>query len=157
MPQDHRLDTKTPLTPGNAVAAIIVVEGQYLLQLRDNIAGIFFPAHWGCFGGGIEPGEARDDALVRELHEELDLRLVASAFRYFTRFDFDFSFIGIGALCRDFYEINLGPDDVARLRVQEGAGMKLFDVDSLLAGPEPVAPYDGFALWLHINRKRLRP
>ena len=156
MPQDHRLDTTTTLTPGNAVAAIIVIGGKYLLQLRDDIAGIFFPAHWGCFGGGIEPHETREDALVRELHEELDLRVAPSALRYFTRFEFDFSFMGMGSLSRDFYEIELGAGDLPRMRVQEGAAMRLFDPKDLLAGPEPLAPYDGFALWLHINRERLK-
>ena len=35
--------------------------------------GIFYPGHWGLFGGAMEPGEAADAALRRELQEELGL------------------------------------------------------------------------------------
>src|SRR5262249_59560855 len=82
---DPRLDLSAPLRPGNAVAAIIVVEGQYLLQLRDAKPGIFFPAHWGCFGGGVDPGETVEQALVRELEEELGAKIVTGDMRYFSR------------------------------------------------------------------------
>jgi hypothetical protein len=60
-----------PLTPCTAVAAIITVAGQgYLMQLRDPIPGIFYPGHWGLFGGGAEDGEGEIATLKRELEEE---------------------------------------------------------------------------------------
>ena len=46
-------------------------DNRVLLQLRDDKPDIFFPNHWGCFGGAIEPGEAPHDTLLRELQEEL--------------------------------------------------------------------------------------
>jgi 8-oxo-dGTP diphosphatase len=45
---------------------------QYLMQLRDNIPGIVYPGHWGFFGGHLEPGEAPEQALRRELVEEIE-------------------------------------------------------------------------------------
>ena len=49
---------KSPPQLGNATAAILVLEdGRYLLQLRDNIPEIWYPDHWGPFGGGVNPGE----------------------------------------------------------------------------------------------------
>lgn len=42
----------------------------FLLQLRDAAAPTY-PSHWGLFGGHVEPGESPQDALWRELHEEL--------------------------------------------------------------------------------------
>ena len=43
----------------NAVAAIIKYEDKYLFQLRDKKKNIFFPEHWGLFGGAIEKNEDR--------------------------------------------------------------------------------------------------
>ena len=44
---------------------------RFLMQLRDDIPGIAFPGSWGLFGGHLEPGEAPDTALIRELQEEI--------------------------------------------------------------------------------------
>jgi len=154
--RDPRLDLTRPLRPANAVAAIILVDGSYLLQLRDNVSGIFFPGHWGCFGGASDPGETLEQALARELREELGLDLPAAELRYFTRFDFDLSFAGLTVIWRYFYEVELAPSRLADLHLQEGADMRLFSADELLLGRMQVAPYDAFALWFHINRGRLR-
>lgn len=51
--------------------AILYRDGQFLLQLRDNIPGIYYPGHWGFFGGHIEPYESPQEALKRELLEEI--------------------------------------------------------------------------------------
>jgi 8-oxo-dGTP pyrophosphatase MutT (NUDIX family) len=51
--------------------AILYHQGQFLLQLRDDISSIRYPGHWGLFGGHVEPGETPDDAIVRELMEEI--------------------------------------------------------------------------------------
>jgi len=51
--------------------AILYRQGLFLLQLRDNIPGILYPGHWGLFGGHLEPGETPDDAVERELMEEI--------------------------------------------------------------------------------------
>ena len=95
------------------VAAVLVMGGNYLLQLRDDKHGIFFPAHWGCFGGGAEVGETREEALVRELHEELAIVLEPANLRYFTHFEFDLSFAGLPLIWRYFYEVELAPSRLA--------------------------------------------
>jgi ADP-ribose pyrophosphatase YjhB (NUDIX family) len=152
---DPRLDISTPLKPANAVAAIIVVGGDYLLQLRDNKHGIFFPAHWGCFGGAAETEETREEALVRELREELAVVLEPQNFRYFTRFEFDLSFAGLALIWRHFYEVEFAPSRLADLRLQEGSAMQLFSAAEILTAAISLTPYDSFALWFHINRGRL--
>lgn len=59
-----------------AVKAIIHdQEGRFLLQHRDNVAGIGEPDHWGFFGGRVEEGEALTVALERELQEELSCKV----------------------------------------------------------------------------------
>ncbi len=51
--------------------AILYQQGQFLLQLRDDIPGIVYPGYWGFFGGHLEPGEAPETGLRRELLEEI--------------------------------------------------------------------------------------
>jgi 8-oxo-dGTP diphosphatase len=57
------------------IAAIILEndKGELLLALRDNKPGIPFPNHWDLIGGHVEEGETPEEALVREVKEELDI------------------------------------------------------------------------------------
>ena len=80
---DPYLDSTEPLLPGDAVAGLILLEdGRYLLQKRDPLPDIFFPDHWGLFGGAVEESESDMEALRRELREELGLTVQDA--RYFT-------------------------------------------------------------------------
>lgn len=64
--------------------AILYRQGQLLMQLRDNIPGILYPGYWGLFGGHIEPGETPEEALKRELLEEISYAVPeASLFGYY--------------------------------------------------------------------------
>ena len=54
------------------VAAVIVLADRILLGKRTPNRE-FFPNVWDVFGGHIEPGEERDQTLVRELQEELGI------------------------------------------------------------------------------------
>ena len=51
--------------------AILHRDDKFLFQLRDDIPNIVYPAHWGFFGGHIDPGETPHEAVVRELQEEI--------------------------------------------------------------------------------------
>ena len=52
--------------------AILYREGEFLLQLRDNIPTIIHPGVWALFGGHLEAGETPEEAIVREIKEEID-------------------------------------------------------------------------------------
>lgn len=136
----------------NAVAAIIVVDdGRYLMQLRDDKPGIFYPGHWGLFGGAVEPGEEPVEALKRELIEELEFS--PKNIRYFTRMDFDFDPFGAGHCYRMFFEVPIGSGDLTRLRLGEGCCMEPIPIERLLLD-EHLVPYDSFALWLHYQARK---
>jgi 8-oxo-dGTP pyrophosphatase MutT (NUDIX family) len=141
------------LRPSHAAVALIIVgeRPRYLMQLRDQKPGIFYPGHWGLFGGAIDPGEAPEVTLQRELEEEL--RLGGVTLTYFTEFEFDFGFCGYGRLIRRCYEVRLPEDGLAQLVLGEGADMRAFTAAEILNGPR-VAPYDALAIWLHASREQ---
>ena len=71
------LEPSIQLYPGDAVAAMIYTEdGKVLLQKRDNLSTIFYPNYWGFFGGAIDFNETSNEAITRELLEELNFELV---------------------------------------------------------------------------------
>lgn len=59
------------------IAAIIFEndKGEILLYLRDNKPGIPFPGYWDLIGGHVEEGETPEEALVREVKEEINIDL----------------------------------------------------------------------------------
>ena len=153
---DPYVDDTTPLYPDNAAGAIITgADGRYILQLRDSKPGIFFPGHWGCFGGAVEDDDADPSAgLRRELREELGLDLPEGSLEYFTNYTFDLAFCGGGVIYRTFYEARLDEGQVAGLHLGEGCALRLFSAREVLSGLR-LTPYDAFGLWMHINRHRL--
>ena len=135
------------------MAALILLEDEtYLLQHRDDVPGIWYPGHWGCFGGSVEPGEAPLDALHRELYEELELPPRAA--EYFTRLDFDLEPLGAGRHHRLYYVVRLGHAERARLVLHEGQDVRAFPGEVALHDLRTV-PYDAFALFLHHARHRI--
>ena len=50
-------------------------ESRLLIYLRDNKPDIPFPDHWDFFGGHVEEGETPEQAMVREVKEELGIDL----------------------------------------------------------------------------------
>ena len=64
------------------IAAIILEndKGEILLYLRDNKPDIPFPNYWDLIGGHVEEGETPEEALLREVKEELDINLTDYTF-----------------------------------------------------------------------------
>ena len=93
------------------------------MQLRDDIPRIFYPGHWGCFGGAVGAGEDGLVALQRELAEELEM--LASAASEFVKFDFDLSKLGQKRCYRTYYEIGSPKRRSIGFVLHEGAEMRL--------------------------------
>ena len=139
----------------DAVAALLVADdGRYLMQLRDDLPQIFYPGHWGCFGGAVDPGEPPEQALRRELREEIEFSVNEAT--EFTRFDFDLRGLGQKKVYRIFYEVPISAAAVSQLVLHEGAAFKLFSGAEILQQKQ-VTPYDAFAIWLHYRRERFQP
>lgn len=56
-----------------------------LIYLRDDKPDIPFPNHWDFFGGHLEADEMPEQALLREVSEELGVRL--EGWRFFRRYE----------------------------------------------------------------------
>jgi 8-oxo-dGTP pyrophosphatase MutT (NUDIX family) len=137
---------------GNAVAGILIdAHGRYLLQLRDDLPQIWYPAHWGAFGGSVEAGEDELQALHRELYEELELEFAQA--QLFSRFEFDLGPQGLGKYFRSYYEISIPAAELSHLALHEGSDMRWFSPNDAL--DLKLVPYDGFAILLHHQRKRI--
>ena len=59
------------------VCPLIQNDGCYLLCKMADDSGVF-PGQWALSGGGVEPGERIEEALRREVREELGEQLVLS-------------------------------------------------------------------------------
>lgn len=66
----------TKVEQRHVVGAILYNDaGEVLLQQRDDKPGLRYAGCWTIFGGSVEDGENFDDAIRRELREELDLEV----------------------------------------------------------------------------------
>lgn len=59
----------------NSAHAIIVHNKKVLLLLRDNKPGLKNANKWSLIGGGVDEGESSQEALIREINEELCIEI----------------------------------------------------------------------------------
>ncbi len=155
MSRHHFTRDTSPLVFGHGCAAILVDRaGRYLLQRRDDIPGIWFPGHWGFFGGTVEHGETALDATMREVAEETNLVLAIERFAFFMRMDVTLDALA-GLRERHFFTARVDESEIPALRLGEGAEMRWVTGDEAL-GSLTLSPYDGFGLFLHHGRARVR-
>jgi len=138
-----------------AVTALLVTEDRrFLLQLRDEKPDIILPGHWSCFGGHLDPGETADQAMLRELDEELRYRPT----------ECHWFFESVYSLPRQqrrrvrnvWYLVPLPLDQIPRLEQHEGAGMALFTLEDALVLPK-ISPLDLCAMMLLARQPQLYP
>jgi predicted dehydrogenase/8-oxo-dGTP pyrophosphatase MutT (NUDIX family) len=152
---DPFLGSDRKLRPAPAVAALIELpDGRYLLQRRDPLPQIFYPDHWGCFGGAIDDGETPDEALRRELREELRLDIEPGGYCRFTETTFDYGFANLGIMPRIYYAVRLDWRAFEGLALGEGSDFAAFDAETALCRLR-MTPYDSYVLWLYHQRHRI--
>ena len=148
------LNDNSNVYPKDAVAALILDSKEnILLQLRDNKTGIFFPNHWGFFGGAIDENESPKDSLFRELEEELSISFNTSEVTAFITSEICFK-PGEASVKRYFFLVKIYEDLMKKIEVSEGQEANLFSCKDGLKLPNFV-PYDRFALWSYYNQHRI--
>jgi 8-oxo-dGTP diphosphatase len=56
------------------VSGALIVDGKILI-VRRSLNDDFLPGYYELPGGSLEPGETKGQALIREFHEELSLKI----------------------------------------------------------------------------------
>lgn len=140
------------MTEAQGVAAILHDrEGRYLLQHRDDIDSIELPNYWGLFGGSIEPKENIDEAILRELSEELEF--TPQTVSYFTAIVTDLNPIAGRTACKHFFDVPITTADVEAMILGEGQAFDFFTFAEV--STVDVVPGDVYALYLHSRRDPL--
>lgn len=121
--------------PKEFAHAIILVNGLYVLQLRDDIPGIAYPGSWSLFGGALDPQEEPEAGVRREIMEELDI--APAGWRLSWRIDHFSQFWQVPAR-HWFFEVDATKEWPSHT-VREGQGAGLFRVDELPARLVPLA------------------
>jgi 8-oxo-dGTP pyrophosphatase MutT (NUDIX family) len=140
---------KGNLEPRDAVSAIITYNNKLLIQKRDIKKNIFFPGHFGLFGGAIEKSENKKKALQRELFEEIGIKFKTSRFSYLTTITMDFKKIGSKKYDRTVYKIKIDGNEKKILKLGEGIKMIWLNKKKVYF-KKNIIPYDLFAIWLYL-------
>lgn len=143
---------KGKLKPRDAVCAIIVYKNKILIQKRDIKKNIFFPGHYGLFGGAIEQNESKIMGLQRELKEEIGLKFNKKDLSYLTSIVLDFKSIGYNKCTRTVYLIKLNQSQFKSLKLGEGKKM-VWEIGKKIYFKNKLIPYDAFAIWLYLFNK----
>jgi 8-oxo-dGTP pyrophosphatase MutT (NUDIX family) len=107
------------------VKAVIIKEKKFLLQLRDNNPAISYPNNWAFFGGGVDYGEKHEEALKRELIEELGW--YPKKFKYLTEYR------NKTVNCNITHYLMHYDLDKNKLCLGEGQAMNWFSSDEIMA------------------------
>jgi 8-oxo-dGTP pyrophosphatase MutT (NUDIX family) len=127
-------------------AVIYTTEGRYLMQLRDDKPGLPLRNHWAFFGGEVDPGEAPQDAILREVEEELTFRTNNCC--WFHEAVYILPLHGRNVVRKAYYLIEIKPEEVDSMVLCEGADLKLMTVSEILT-LNRVAPWDLSVALLH--------
>ena len=133
------------LYANHAVALIMYTKKLHLLmQLRDEIKNIWYPGHWGLFGGALEKKETFNEALSREIKEEISLD--KKNFEFFSCVKLDFSSIGKSKnVLRKYYLLEISNKDLEKIILKEGKSWKTLSYTEFNK-LNKVVPYDKLAI-----------
>lgn len=138
--------------PKDASAVIIFYKKKVLLQKRDNLTSIFYPNHWGLFGGARDKLENYKATAIREVREELSYHLDKNLIKYFFKLDMQFPLPDKKKTVKRYfflYEVKNLAYFKKTAVLLEGANMNFFSRNQ--SKKLLMTPYDSYALDLFFD------
>lgn len=121
---------------GSTGALLVNPRGEILLQQRDDRPDLLYPGCWTMFGGAMEAGEVPEEAVQRELDEEIEQgHLPLTLWRNFTHYQ------AVGPQNNQLIEVDQyiykGRIDLAPevIPLHEGQALGFFTLEDLEALP----------------------
>jgi 8-oxo-dGTP diphosphatase len=112
------------------VGAILLNErGEVLLQQRDNNPTLRYSGYWTFFGGAVEAGEEPDQAIERELWEELEIEL---PLKFWMRYECPARTVSGKFRTVNHVYVGRMTYDIKTLRLLEGQAMRYFTQEESL-------------------------
>ncbi len=109
-------------------------EGKILLQLRDDRHDLHYPNCWTTLGGAVELGETFDEAIRRELLEEIEIDLPVKLWKIQ---NYETELKGQKYLVETYTYVGRIDRPVSEIKLNEGQALGYFaeeDLDSLQIG-----------------------
>src|SRR5438477_11641273 len=111
------------------VSAIpINAERKILLQQRDDRPDLSFPGYWTTFGGKVEDGETPDEAIRRELLEEIELDLLMKLWKVE---DYPMERDGQKIIVESYTYVGRIDRAVSEIALNEGQALGYFGIEDL--------------------------
>ena len=102
--------------------AVLLLDGQYILQLRDDKPDIAAPGQWTLFGGMIVEDETPLKSIQREIFEELSIRPKEFQYLWFIDYIAEFE----KKLIRSWFFSADVKDAWPQHKLMEGQGVGIF-------------------------------
>ena len=122
MRNKKEVQTKTKVPEIQSSHVILLVSGNYVLQLRDNKPTIAAAGQWSLFGGMKGNNETPLEAIKREVREELLITPSEFRFLWFK----DYYAIFEKTFIRTFFFVSDGSTEWANHRLFGGGGGGIF-------------------------------
>lgn len=103
-------------------------EGKVIAQLRDDKPGLMFPGKWSTLGGRIEDGETPDEAMRRELVEEIE---ICPPLTFWKKFENRFSSGGRDYDGDIYAYVGLIEQKIEEIHLHEGQGVAYLSAEDI--------------------------
>jgi 8-oxo-dGTP diphosphatase len=101
----------------------VTPDGRLVLQLRDDSPSLLYPNCWATLGGRIEDGETPDQALARELTEEIEF---CPPLRFWKTWELEYPTSNGRQHSEVYVYIGSIERDLAHIRLHEGQRLSAF-------------------------------
>lgn len=117
--------------------AILISDGNCILQLRDSKPTIAAPGQWSLFGGKIKAGETPLRTIQREIYEELSIRPTEYTYLWYE----DYYSAYVKAIIRSWFFASNVTTVWPSHKLQEGEAVRAFRFEELAGLEMPQIMY----------------